>query len=468
MKWLIEHTRIKKILIICKKSIKKQWSDEFDKFTDLRKDFVITYTGPTPTSRKKAYRAIEEAEKGILITNYHTFLNDTSYISDLNFEFFCIDEVHEVKARQGIINHNIASVAQGKPTLFLTGTPIMSKPEDIYGIVQIARPEYFGTWTEFRKKYLTIDVNGKFGPRIVGAKNLDELRAKIQDIVIRRTEYEVAIELPQVVLQKKECEMDKTQESIVLEIQKTEEAITSMLEGLKKTQQQTGMTPAIESARARLEANSKALIAAKQAACSDPRMFRLSSSEAMKNKYGVIIPKNYKMSPKSEAIVETVEDIVSSGNKVILFSKFRTCAQLIAGDITRFLKIKTLLYTGAENEEQRNEAFDLFCNDPDYNVMIGTEAMSAGLNLQVAKFIINIDQPDTFALKTQRIGRVRRIGSAYSNVVIYDMITTSTAKAHSKDEERLNNIINNQNLTDALITLDEAQRQALIEAMKGE
>lgn len=89
------------------------------------------------------------------------------------------------------------------------------------------------------------------------------------------------------------------------------------------------------------------------------------------------------------------------------------------------------------------------------------------VNLQVAKYVINIDQPDTFAIKTQRIGRARRVGSQYSNVIVYDMITLSTDKANSKDEERLQNIVNNQNLTDALVNIDEAQRQALITAMKG-
>lgn len=91
----------------------------------------------------------------------------------------------------------------------------------------------------------------------------------------------------------------------------------------------------------------------------------------------------------------------------------------------------------------------------------------SNVNLQVAKYVINIDQPDTFAIKTQRIGRARRVGSQFNNVVVYDMITMSTDKARSKDEERLENIEKNQNLTDALVNIDDAQREALIKAMKG-
>jgi Mg/Co/Ni transporter MgtE len=47
------------------------------------------------------------------------------------------------------------------------------------------------------------------------------------------------------------------------------------------------------------------------------------------------------------------------------------------------------------------------------------------------------------------------------------MITTSTDKANSKDEERLQNIVKNQDLTDALVSLDEAQQKALINAMSS-
>ena len=92
--------------------------------------------------------------------------------------------------------------------------------------------------------------------------------------------------------------------------------------------------------------------------------------------------------------------------------------------------------------------------------------MAEGLNLQVAKYVINLDQPDTYAIKTQRIGRARRAGSLFDNVIVYDMITSSTNNVKSKDEERLENIEKNKDLSDALISIDNSQRQALINAMK--
>ena len=462
IKWFIENKNVSKILIICKKSIKKQWIDELNKFTDLGQSFVFTKTGTTAAQRKKAYKEFDNASNGILVTNYHSFLNDTDIIKSMHIDFVVIDEVHSVKARTGKLNNNITKVTMGKPTVFLTGTPIMSKPEDIFGIVQMVDPNYFGQWTNFKNYYLTVDLGGRYGPRVVGAKHLDELRDKVQDIVIRRTEYEVSIQLPKTIIDTVLCQMDSTQEELLKAIAEDQDSITTSMDKLKVN----GKIPDYNQAKAeQLEGRSKGLIAARQAASTDPRLFLRSTSKMMRDVYGKLIPSSYKMSDKTESIIDKVEDILASGDKVILFTKFRTCAQMIGEDIHKHFKENVLLYTGMENDQQRDMAVDYFKNTTTYNVLIGTEAMAEGLNLQCAKYVINIDQPDTLAIKTQRIGRARRAGSAFNNVVVYDMITESTNTVRSKDEERLENINKNQDLTDALVSIDDAQRKALINAM---
>ena len=463
LKWFIENKGYTKILIICKKSIKRQWKEEFDKFTDLSMDFNIIYTGETAPKRKKAYKEFDKSNKGILITNYHSFLNDTDLIKSLNYDIVVIDECHEIKSKTGKLNNNIGSAVQGKPVIFLTGTPIMSKPEDIFGIVQIADPTYFGEWKTFSSQYI-VSAMTNFGYKVVGAKNLDILREKVQNILIRRTEYEVSIELPKTNIIKRSCVMDDTQEKLLSMIHDDTMDIQNEMDKLKdvngkiKNQEKYDM----------LEGRAKGLIAARQAASTDPRMFLYSGSKMMRDKYGVEVPNTYKMSDKCESIIDIVEDIIQSGNKVIIFSKFVTSAKLVANDIHNKLKINVLMYTGEENQEVRDNNVYWFKTSEDYNVLIGTDAMNAGLNLQVAKYIINIDQPDSFAYKTQRIGRARRAGSAFDNVIVYDMITANSENAKSKDEERLENIEKNKDLSDALVSIDESQRFALINAMKGE
>jgi len=462
IKWFVENKGYTKFLIICKKSIKRQWRNEFLKFTDLDKEFNIIYTGETASKRKKAYKEFDNSDKGILITNYHSFLNDTDLIKSLDYDMVVIDEAHSIKARKGVLNNNISEAVIGKPVIFLTGTPVMSKPEDIFGIVQIADPNYFGKWTPFAKQYLVYAMTN-FGMQLIGAKNLDKLRQLVQDILIRRTEYDISIQLPKTNLIKCECEMDKVQEKLLEQIKFEQKDIIDKMSVLKDKDGHIKN----QNVYNQLDAQSKALIAARQAASTDPRMFHLSPSKIMHDHFGSMIPANYKMSSKTETIIDLVEDIIEEGNKVILFSKFRTSVIMIADDLKNKLKCNVLLYTGSENGDVRDEAINLFNTSQDHNVLLGTEAMAEGLNLQVAKYVINIDQPDTYAIKTQRIGRARRASSQFDNIVVYDMITLSGTNAKSKDEERLENIENNKDLSDALISLDDSQSIALQNAMKG-
>lgn len=461
VKWFIENKGYQKFLIICKKSIKKQWQDEFKKFTDLDKTFNIIYTQDSAAKRKKAYQSFNNSPNGVLITNYHSFLNDTQYFSNMDIDMVIIDEVHSVKARTGKLNNNIASIVQGKPCIFLTGTPIMSKPEDIFGIIQIANPGYFGKWSAFAKEYLVYN-RGPFGIQLVGCRNLDKLRDQVQDILIRRTEYEVSIQLPKTNIIKIECDMDGIQIDLVNDIKERQDDILSRMSRLKDSSGNITNTQMYEA----LDAQSKALIAARQAACTDPRMFLLSPSKLMKDQIGKLVPGNYSGSNKTERILDLVEDIVESGNKVIIFSKFRTSVMLLAQDITKKFKYNVLLYTGFEDGDTRDTNIDLFKNTDDHNILLGTDAMSEGLNLQCAKCVINIDQPDTYAIKQQRIGRARRASSTFDNVFVYDMISIGTT-FKSKDEERLENIEKNKDLDAALVSIDEAQRHALINAMKN-
>lgn len=84
------------------------------------------------------------------------------------------------------------------------------------------------------------------------------------------------------------------------------------------------------------------------------------------------------------------------------------------------------------------------------------------VNLQCARHLIHYDQADTPAIKTQRNGRVRRAGSQYGSVYVYDLITEN-----SRDTERLANIEKKMGLVDGVVSIDKAQSESLKEAMKA-
>lgn len=437
----------KKILIICKKSIKTQWAEEIRKFSNLDKDMEICITEDTKAKRMKAYDAAEKAEESILITNYHNFLNDSELIKRIGFQLVIIDEAHSVKGRTGKMNNNIADVIHSMKakTVLLTGTPIMSKPDDIYGIVNLADPDFFGKYQEFEKRYLVIDY-GVYGRQIVGARHLNELRKKLFSFTIRRSPADVAIELPDVVEFTLTAPMDNTQQTFYNEIMEAKQEMMSkkqfILDSKKLSDEEKMMEISL------LNEKEKMYIATMQLISDDPRAFAElpKSQRTINTRIEKNVPKTYKGSPKTEMTIDKVEEIIAEDEKVIIFTHLASAAYLLKKEIEKNLKIKPAMYTGKESDDVREKNISAFKNNDSCKVLIGTDAAAEGLNLQVAKYMIHYEQPDTNAQKQQRIGRIKRIGSSHNKVVSIDMCSE-----HSFDEVKLKKMEKDKLIAESLV-----------------
>ena len=460
----MEKDGVKKIMIVCKKSIRQQWLDEIRRFAHWEDDgFLLLRTGDTKKKRLEAYKKARSADSWVLVTNYHSFLNDEYELSMLGADFFVIDEVHSVKAREGKMNQAIMRTVSGKPVIFLTGTPIMARPEDLFGIVQIAGRDYLGEYGWFERRYLEVDWSQGY-KEIIGAKRISELRKKAQKITIRRTEREVSIDLPDVINIPVKCTPDSVQKTMMKLAEEEAASLEASKSQIMADIREGGrMEPSPDEALIMEKADAllKGLISVRQAISSDPALIPMAGSKRILENYGSLLPSSYRHSAKTEQMLGIVEDIIESGEKVLIFSKFRTSAYMIKEEIESTLKVPALLYTGAENDEERIGNVDNFTKGDGYPILIGTEAMAEGLNLQVAKYVINYDQPDTFAIKEQRMGRVRRASSSHSAVIVYDMITESEKDFKSSDEEHLAHIKKTSELSDAIIALSDAEGEAL-------
>ena len=447
LKWFVENDGARKILIVCKKSIKYQWESEIRKITGWKK-VPIYVTGSTKKKRHKAYEGMKNAEAGILITNYHNFLNDYDEINSVDYDFCILDEAHCVKA--GKMNERIGSVMRGKKTILLTGTPLMSKPEDIYGIISIADPDFYGSAEEFNERFLIKEFT-KYGEQTIGAKNLDILQESIKAFHISRTPDEAFEETGQKKPPKTlpptriMCEMDIIQEKMYAAIQKQKDKIDQEKEEIlrRKGLSEEGKQEIIE-----LNEKGKMFIASLQLISDDPACFRYLSPEHGINKYiAGMVPDDYDMSAKTEATLERVQNIVDNDEKAIIFCHYYSAAALISDRIMGDLGIEPVMFTGRENDDEREHNKKLFCENDAVQLMVATEAAAEGLNLQVARYTIHYEQAECFAQKEQRIGRVARIGSKYNTVITYDMVTEG-----SFDEVRLAKIQKDADLADLLLS----------------
>ena len=420
MKYFVENRGARKILIICKKSIKTQWAEEIRRIASWYKA-PIFITGSTKKKRLDAYKGIAEVPNGILITNYHNFLNDFDEINRTNYDICVIDEAHCIKSRDGKMNKLIGDTVRGKRTILLTGTPIMSRPDDIWGITHMVAPSYFGTYKEFKERYLVTEFS-IYGEQIIGAQNLDELQEKIQSFLIMRTADDVALQLPKQRAAKCiYCDFDSVQKRMQSVVQEMKDAQDQKKDKILK---EYGLNDRTRDAVNELNELSKMFIASLQFIADDPAVFRyMNPQKGINRRLQCMVPESYRMSGKTEAAVDVVSEIVDADEKVIVFCHFASSARMLRDHFVKIPGANPVMYTGAESDEQREKSIAAFKGDPDCRVIIGTEAMAEGLNLQVARYVIHYEQADTYAQKEQRNGRIRRIGSKYESVNVIDILS---------------------------------------------
>ena len=130
--------------------------------------------------------------------------------------------------------------------------------------------------------------------------------------------------------------------------------------------------------------------------------------------------------------MELVENAISSGHKILLFSQFTSMLDKIAA---RFKEegISHFLLTGATSKEKRMEMVEKFNTDDTSVFCISLKAGGTGLNLTAADIVIHFDPWWNVAVQNQATDRAHRIGQ--ENVVtVYKLIAKGTI------EEKIVNI----------------------------
>lgn len=120
----------------------------------------------------------------------------TGFLGSRPIGTLVLDEVHLLQAR-GTKRLSAVSVLAPRAhrVLGLTGTPMWNKPKSLWTLLHLVSPGAWGTQYEF-KNYFCDPQPTAYGMRYEGASNVEELRARLDYIMVRRTWEEVAPELP--------------------------------------------------------------------------------------------------------------------------------------------------------------------------------------------------------------------------------------------------------------------------------
>jgi SNF2 family DNA or RNA helicase len=121
-------------------------------------------------------------------------------------------------------------------------------------------------------------------------------------------------------------------------------------------------------------------------------------------------------STKLEVLKEHLESTLQNGQKAIIITRFSRMGHILERELGEW---RPLLITGAT--QRRQDILDRFSKDSECRLLIGTEAIAQGLNLQVANILYNYDSAWNPAKMEQRAGRVYRNGQQRA-VFIYNLV----------------------------------------------
>jgi len=354
------------------------------------------------------------------VLNYEALCNDEirAKLHKIKPQFVAADEIHYAKNYKAERAKALHEFGDAKITIGATATPIQKDYQDAFGIFKFIKADLWSSFSKFASMYIKYAGPG----RIAGFKNTDNLRHKITPFTFVKTKEEISSQLPSLVVMQRYCDLDeavldKTQQIFIEleELHDQEKAIRAKC----KTEAEVENNPDLM----KIEAQIMALQTFAQELADAPELLETSSSEMAKN-YAVKKTTNHKL----ELLANLVEEILESGEKVCIFSKFRTMQPIIAERLQKIDKnLKFAFVNGSIKDEARyNEIYTKFRDTDEYKVLIATDAMAEGANLSKCKYVIEYDLADSYAIQTQRHGRVERADSIHDNVFIYQIIANDS------------------------------------------
>lgn len=375
----------KRTLVICPASLKAQWKQEVEKFSTEK---AIVVEGK-PIERAKIY---EESEAYFLIVNYETVLRDGYIINKFPADFIILDEAQRIKNYATKTAQNIKRLKK-KHNLVITGTPIENRLIDLYSIVQFVAPEFLTPLWEFSYQHCYFDTNAN--NKVTGYYNLQGLKERMSEILIRREKRNVIRDLP----------------------------------NLTQLNVPVNMHPAQADYHASFAAGIARILNKKFKTAFDwQNLMNLLTQMRMVCNSTFLIDKETNFSPKLSELRRVLIDkldLKNSNRKIIIFSEW-TRMHFLIGEVLKELDIGFVELSGKVPVKKRARVVKQFEDDDNCKVFLSSEAGGAGLNLQVADTVINFELPWNPAKKNQRIGRIDRLGQTAKHLTVLNFITRNS------------------------------------------
>lgn len=418
---------IEHCFIICGiNTLKYNWKNEINKFSNYTCKILGERTNKKGKTKIGSVKdRLEDLKNKIdeffVITNIETLRNE-DIIKEINkkssknkFDMIIVDEVHTCKSPTSQQGKNLLKL-KSKYMIGLTGTLLLNSPLDAYVPLKWIGVEN-STYTNY--KYYYCVYSGPFNNILNGYKNTDVLKDTLSQYSLRRTKD--LLDLPEKTIIHEELEMEDGQSTFY----------SNIVEGLVSEVDKVSI-------------NTSTLLS---------MVTRLRQATACPS---ILTTKNIS-SIKIDRAVDLIKQIITNGDKVVVFSVFKPTLSEISDKIR---ELNPLVCTGDMKESEISDNIYKFQNDDNYKVMCATTAkMGTGITLNRASYAIFIDCPWTSAQCTQCEDRIHRIGSKNS-VFIYYLWAKDTI------DERVKSIVEAKEAISDYIIDDEVSQNQVNELKK--
>lgn len=171
------------VLIVCRNSNVHKWGKECVKHSDYRPYLLRGARQDRIATLNDALKSF--GEHTAVIINYEYVFPFLKVLSQVDWSAVVLDESTAVKSTATKRSKALCELSlKTKYKLILTGTPLINSPLDAFGQFQFLNPNIFGrNLYGFKNRYLV--MGGFQGYQILGYKNLDELKEKINRFSFR-------------------------------------------------------------------------------------------------------------------------------------------------------------------------------------------------------------------------------------------------------------------------------------------
>lgn len=156
-----------------------------------------------------------------------------------------------------------------------------------------------------------------------------------------------------------------------------------------------------------------------------------------------------KYDPKLEKFLDDLKtNKLLKTNKILIFSESKETAEYLAENINKTFNKQSILFTGDSSNRLRAEIENNFNPDvaeqeqkDDYRILVTTDVLAEGISLHRANIIVNYDLPWNPTRIMQRVGRINRVGTKFSDIYVFNFFPSSQVSENMTLEENISSKI---------------------------